>query len=541
MEGGALTSDLPTAWTAGYQYPPPMPRGAIAGLLAVAGVLAVLSLVPTGAAEEEKDGDNTKALSYLPPGGMLLVQLPTDFHSDEFRTLDARIARRLIGGRIAPIIEDVAEDADLTYDREVRPQLGNDLAVAVRWPALRGGQGFVGALQVNDPPALRRVLDGNRFLRSDGDASGARLYRPKESREAFLAIEEDMLIVADTERRLRRALARHDSGAGMNDVAFRARLGDLPRDALIRIVGDVQPLFDQRELRRLRRIPWVRALRTMSATLGASEREIQAEGALEADPSQIGPGDLPIQPGRESPALVGSLRQFAGASVNQSQTTVFLLRAARAAFPRSRFVRDVRRLERAHKLNFEREVLRQFNGPSATLLAPNGRFAARSAVQDPRRLAQTIRKIAPDLGRVIEDLEALESTGLSLLLLFAPDAPISHGVLGRSRVKLERLPGQRDFYRLKGLRRGPGQVYFGLHNGVFVVGSSERRAKQMATAPAQRRLGTSGSSATLADLGAMREAIERATGIDPGRLGQMLGSIEATPARLRGKLTLELR
>jgi hypothetical protein len=518
-----------------------MPRFVIAGLLAAAGVLAALALVPTGAADEETERDNTKALSYLPPGGMLLAQVSTDFDSPEFRALDARIARRLLGTRIAPLLEDAAEDADLTYDREVRPQLGNDLAVAIRWPALSDGQGFVGALQVMDPSALRRVLDGNRFLRFDGDASGARLYRPKETRESFLALEEDMLVAADSERRLRRALARRDSGGGMNDVAFRARLGDLSRDAPIRVVGDVQPLFDRRELRRLRRVPWVRALRTMSATLGASDQEIRAEGVLETDASQIGPGDLPIQLGKPPPALVGSLRQFAGASVNQSQSTVFLLRAARAAFPRSRFVRDVRRLERAYKINFEREVLRQFNGPSATLLAPNGRFAARSAVQDPRRLARTIRRIAPDLGRVIEDLEALESTGLSLLLLFAPDAPISHGVLGRSRVKVERLSGQRDFYRLRGLRRGPGQVYFGLHKRVFVVGSSERRAKEMATAPAQPRPGVSGAGAMLADLGAMREAIKRAGDIDLGRLGQMLGSLEATPARLHGKMTVELR
>jgi len=279
----------------------------------------------------------------------------------------------------------------------------------------------------------------------------------------------------------------------------------------------------------------------VSATIAVSGKDVRAEATLEADPSQVRPTDLPIQPGAEPPALVGSLRQFAGGSVNQSQTTVFLMRAARAVFPRSRFVRDVRRLERAHKINFEREVLRQFNGPSATLLSPNGPFAARSAVGDPRRLARTIRRLAPDLGRVVEDLQALESEGLALLLLFAPDAPVSHGVLGRSRVKIKRLPGQRDFYRLKGLRRGPPKVFFGLHKGVFVVGSSERRAKAIATAPAQRPAGITGASVTRADLGTMRQLITRAVGIDLGRLGQMTGSLSTTPARMRASLAVELR
>lgn len=519
-----------------------MRRVPIAVLCAMAALLAASGLVPSGAAEEKGSADNSKALGYLPPGGVLLAQLPTDLHSDEFRTLDARVLRRLVGLRIGPLLEEAAEDLDLVYEKEVRPQLGNDLAVAARWPALSNGEGgFVAALQVKDGPALRRVLDGNRFLRVAGDADGARLYRAKDDAESFVALEDDVLVTADDERRLRRALARHDSGTGMNDASFHSRLGELPGDALVRAVADVQPLFAQRPLRHLLRIPWVEALRTMSATLSVSGEEVRGEGTLEADPSQLSEGDLPIQPGEVPPELVGSLRQFAGGSVNQSQTTVFLLRAARAAFPKSRFVRDVRRLERIHKIDFEREVLQQFNGPSATLLAPNGTFAARSAVSDPPRLARTIRRLAPDLGRVVEDLEALESEGLALLLLFAPDAPVSHGVLGRSRIKLERLRGQRDFYRLRGLRHGPAKVYFGLHRGVFVVGSSERRAKAMATAPAQRPAGITGTSVTLADLGAMRMSIRRALGVDLGRLGQMIGSLSATPARLRGSLSVELR
>lgn len=518
-----------------------MRRLSTAGLLVLASLLAVFWLVTSGTAGGERTADNGKALGYLPPGGVLLAQLPTDFDSHEFRTLDARIARRLLGVGIGRFVKGFAEDADLHYDRQVRPQLGNDIAVAVRWPVFSGGQGFVAALQVKDGAALVRVLDRNRNLRFDGGAGGARLYSGREGGEALLALEEDVLIVADSERRLRRALARHDSGTGMNEAAFKARLGDLPAEAMVRLAGDVQPLFAQREFRHLRRIPWVRALRTVSATVGLSGETIRAEGALEADASQLGPADLPIQPGEQPPALVGSLRQFSGASVNQSQTTVFLLRAARAAFPRSRFVRDVRRLERTHKINFEREVLRQFNGPSATLLAANGHFAARSTVREPRRLARTIRRLAPDLGRVVEDLEALQSEGLSLLLLFAPDAPVSRGVLGRSRVKLKRLPGQRDFYRLKGLRQGPAQVYFGLHKGVFVVGSSERRAKAMATAPAQPPAGLAGTSVMQADLGAMRDTIAKAMGIDLGRLGRMAGSVNATPARLHGSATVELR
>jgi len=63
----------------------------------------------------------------------------------------------------------------------------------------------------------------------------------------------------------------------------------------------------------------------------------------------------------------------------------------------------------------------------------------------------------------------------------------------------------------------------------------------VATAPARRPTGITGASVARADLGTMREAIEAGLGIDLGRLGQMVGSLSATLARLRGSLAVELR
>jgi hypothetical protein len=531
----------------------------IVGLLGAAAAVAAVWLVPSGAAEVRTSTDNAEALSYLPLGDVLAAQLSTDFESEQFRTLDSRLGRRLLGERIATLAEDVADDGDLVYDREVRPQLGNDIAVAFRASRLLTFlPSYVAALQVKDGAALQRVLDHFRYLKFDGVVSGARLYAEKEGREeegayldkehadSFVALERDVLLMASDERALRRALARHDKRTGMTPAAFNSRLGDLPRDAPFRLAGEVQPLLSRHQalfpsLRRLLRIPWVKSLRSVSATLGASGRRIRADAMVQSDPARTRPEDLPIMPGTQMPPLVGSLRQFSSGSANQSQATVFLLRAARVAFPRSRFVRDVRRLERAHKISFENEVLRQFDGPSATLMAPNGRFAARSTVRDPRRLAHTMRTIAPDLGRIIEDLQSLESTGLSMLLLFAPDAPVAQSVLGRSKIKVRRLRGQRDFYTAKGLERGPSRVFFGLHRGMFVVGSSERRAKRMATLSAQAPSHIGGTSVLRADLGTMRSALKRYLDIDPGRLGQMLGSLSADRSRLRGSMTIELR
>src|SRR4051812_7995452 len=109
-----------------------MRYAAIVGLLAAAAAVAAGGLVPSGAAELRTSTDNAEALSYLPLGDVLAAQLSTDFESEQFRTLDSRLGRRLLGERIATLAEDAADDGDLIYDREVRPQLGNDIAVAFR-------------------------------------------------------------------------------------------------------------------------------------------------------------------------------------------------------------------------------------------------------------------------------------------------------------------------------------------------------------------------------------------------------------------------
>ncbi len=83
--------------------------------------------------------------------------------------------------------------------------------MAVRWQAGWGGpRGATG----KDPAALRRLLDATCYLRSDGDAAGARLYRGTDDEEAILAIEDDVIVVADSERRLLRALPAMRTEAG---------------------------------------------------------------------------------------------------------------------------------------------------------------------------------------------------------------------------------------------------------------------------------------------------------------------------------------
>jgi hypothetical protein len=199
--------------------------------------------------------------------------------------------------------------------------------------------------------------------------------------------------------------------------------------------------------------------------------------------------ELPVSaPG---PLALPARKGVASATANQSATTVFLARLARELYPDSRFVRRVERLETREGLRFEDEVLRQFSGPSLSILRPTRDggtdFAARSTLRDPAAMRALLDRIAPDLPGILEGLEGLGSTGLTTLLLVAPDAPLTPAALSLlAGVDVRRLvsSGSEQLYEITGLAT-PDRVVYGLIGDAFVVASDEALAREVANAPTE--------------------------------------------------------
>ena len=88
----------------------------------------------------------------------------------------------------------------------------------------------------------------------------------------------------------------------------------------------------------------------------------------------------------------------------------------------------------------------------------------------------------------------------------------------------------------------PPEIWFGLIDGVFVVASSEQRARDIADRrPSERLDGVTGASVTRANLAPHRRRIAEFLDLDPGPLGEYRGWLHATPKRLRGSATVELK
>ena len=526
-------------------------RAATVGTVVVCGLgLSCGAEQPSAPAVAPAPLDNV--LGYFPEKAALVAAIPTDLRGPQFRALDRTVAKRVLRSSTERLVRALAEtERRISYGRDIRPLLGNYLVAGV--PTQRAldsnrDLGGIAALQVRDPVRLRRTLERIRAFRPTGTYKGASLYVNRDL-EVAVAIQGDVLLAADSRYLLRRTIRQRSRSDRLTEARFDAALPGLPRDALIRVYGDLAGLLKHREVRRFRGLPWVDALRRSGFAARFEGRTLQLGFVVSTDPARLAEADLPFPAGDGDAHLFRRERQILGGSANQSQTTVFLLRAVRRGHPGSRFVRHVREIERELGIDFEDEVLRQFSGPSSSVLGLDGRFAAKSTVADPARFSGLLDRLAPRLPQLVQDLNRIETEGLSLLLLFAPDAPVAAGRVKGPRVR--RLSGPGQLYRISGLRHGrpppqnpdavPPAVVFGLVENVFVVASDERRARAVATEQTAPANGLSGASVTRANLGRMRRALENYLGLDPGRLGHLTGQLTASRERVHARLSVEFR
>ena len=502
-------------------------------------IVALLAVAGCGGDGDVGSGEELKVLSYFPPDATAAAVVSTDVDGDQFRNLD-RLVRRQGEQGVEGILRGWAQSVDLSYEDDLKPLLGNEVAVGiVDTGAFRDDflSGVMAAFHTADEDKLQEVLEKIEYLEPAGELSGADLYRIRGT-SLTLARDGDVVLFAGREEPLRAALERADGDEHLGD-AFDEALADLDGDALLRVYGDLERAVEGAgvgELERLRALPWVAALRTAGLTLSFGDEDVTLDFALNTDADAVEEADLPLATGEEAPEILRRDGEVTGGNRNQSLTTAFLFGAAEVAFPDSRFVRDVHALEEELGIDFVDEVLRQFDGPSASSVSVDGEtFAARSEVSDPEGLKEILPRLGPHLPRLVTGLQGLQSEGQALLFIFAPDAL----VLQADRV---RVTQEGDLWRVTGLEgEGPDELWFGVLEDVFVVASTEALARQVATEDTVEVEGARGAGVLRVDLSrAPPAALERFDLDDFGRVGELVAWLEASEERLRGQVRVEV-
>jgi hypothetical protein len=298
-------------------------------------------------------------------------------------------------------------------------------------------------------------------------------------------------------------------------------------------------------------VPWIQALRTVSAGIRLEDDEIDAHARVSTDPDSLSEDDLPLATGDDAPEAGDLDGRIAAANRDQSRTTVFLATLARTAYPNSDFVREVERLEADLGISFEDEVLRQFNGPSASIATPGGDFAAVSDLADPEQMRALLPKLAPRLPSILRGLHGLGNTGLVALLLMAPDAPLVPGALPAlsGGIEVRPVPGEKDLYEISGLDTervgGPEfavpSVIFGMIDDRFVVATTIGEAHRVAEMDVSGVEGAHGAAVLRTDLGSWaRDQLDRTLGVKTLPMREVTGDLRASLDGIEGRLRVEI-
>jgi hypothetical protein len=516
----------------------------------VAIVAAAAACVASTACGSSEDG--AESARHLDPRSDAVVAVDLDYESANWQQVKRLYARAvqeggLDEGEFTPPTLDgalgaLATSAGLSFPDDVRPLLGGTLQIGVRTePAPPLSASARDVLERLDPDATRLEGQLPRYFDYDGEPLDAdvveaamreqdlrqpvttvtAVYRVEDADalERLLGklrgqgLEAQPIEGIDDARRLAEGVAVVGDDTivavladdeDQADPLLRERLEateegpalpDLGEDLVAARVAPtvLSAWLDQEELQRALASTAGRALRGAELRLRLDEEAARATARVDFE--GLAAGELPL-PG-PAPLALPSGEGLASASADQSLTTVFLARLARELYPDSRFVRRVERLEAREGLRFEDEVLRQFSGPSFSVLRP-GRagaieFGARSTLRDPAAMRALLERIAPDLPGILEGLQGLGSTGLTSLLLVAPDAPLTPGAFGLlAAVDVRRLAGSgsEQLYEVTGLdsgdfQPGPDRVVYGLVGDAFVVASSAELAREVAALPTE--------------------------------------------------------
>jgi Protein of unknown function (DUF3352) len=491
--------------------------------LRVALCLAGLALAAGCGGGEETGSGLPDSLGYVSRDAGAVAVVSTDLDSEQVRRAERLFEpslREVVGdGSLRGALNDVFDDDGIDFERDVEPILAGTIVIAL--PASETEDGSVlFVLETTDGEKAQAVVDK---LESGGGG---------------IRVDGDTVLVSD-EQELDAAIERNEAGTGFDSRTFTDALGDdVDEDRLIRLYVSPETITDLAENADL---PWLAALQSVAATIELESDAVVGDLRVRTNPAGLTEDDLPLETGEDAPEVPDVDGALNGANRNQSRTTVFLAQLARKAYPDSRFVREVERLEADLGISFEEEVLKQFNGPSASIAYESGEFAAVSDVADPERMRALLPRLAPRLPPILRGLEGLGNEGLVALLLFAPDAPLVPGALRflQDGVDVRRIG---DLYEMRSQAFGAGgMIVFGLVGERFVVATDHERARQAAELEVSEVDDAEGAAVGRTDFeqwGSRR--IELATGFDLQPLGEAVAQLEASTEGLEGEFRIEV-
>lgn len=488
-------------------------------------LLAASALLAAGCGGDDSGSALDVALSHLPENALFAAAVETDLEGDQYNALDSLLDEFAFGGQARDQLRQQLEDATGgRFAEDVRPLLGNPAVVGAT-RASDGTTHAIAAAQVPDGDKLDEVVE-RADARQVGEAAGATLY---EDGDTVFAVEDDVVVFADSRRQLTAALERADGDDHLDEETFDAALEDLPENGLVRVYVDLQAALDaDPETADARKIKWIAALREMGLTANARDNRIDVEFRVTTE-GDLSDEDLPIAAGDESPGVIRREGEVGLGIRDLAHIVGFAENAGQAIDPAGfgDYARAKETIDRQLGVNLDEDLVAQLTGNTSASVALDGSFGVRAELRDAQEFDRTLERVS------------------DVLPSFAEGA-------GFGEVTLTKPRGAGDFYTLTG--EGGGAVVFGVVDEVLVVASDRARAQELATVEPSSVDGARGSAVMGADAEELANAIIAeigpafgipdlgglGSGLITGPLDELNGSVSASTDALTGKLTLSV-
>jgi uncharacterized protein DUF3352 len=467
------------------------------GLVAVVAAGAILAFGSCGGDSEDP---LDQALGVLPANAPVAVAISTNLDSGPYEDVDAALQRFGVEGGLDGSLEQLGGGGEgISFARDVRPLLGNDLVVGI--PSSPGGLGeaasvspVVAAVRVSDGDAVRELLS-DAGLEEIDQVEGTSVYGlspPEGAPEGAppegpgVAVDGDLVIAAESNRGVEQALAQRGEDDRLTEALFSDRLGGLPDGGIVRAAGDVPRVLESLGIEQTVAVPWVKSLRSYGLTVNVEGRTLNLDAALSGE--EVAGNDLPLDPGSRSPRVLK--KRPTVATRDQAQSVEFALAVVRAAVPQTAFEEVTNRLQRNLGGGVS-SLIDQF-GEGLVARLPGDTTVTRSVVEDPAAVAKALEGLhdeVPLLARLGNSSssagQALEAARYAIPALPVPDpASFPPGS------KVHDVRGMPDLYRLvapapklpPGVRRvqlhvSRPELVFGLIDGVFVTAPSVKAGR----------------------------------------------------------------
>ncbi|MCA1678131.1 MAG: DUF3352 domain-containing protein, partial [Actinobacteria bacterium] len=438
-----------------------------------ASVLAIAGCGGDGGEEAASPLDN--ALGYLGEDAVFAVSIDTDIKGDQHEAIGQIVRKFPFRNAVTEGVKEAVEEEGGDF-KDIEPLLGNEFVVGTTQVGSLVGttsdpDDFVGAIQAKSGDKLEEAVKREK-AQEDGEKNGAKIYKDDDG-DSF-AVEEDVLIVASSRKLLEDALAQREADDRLTEETFDDGTENLPKDALVRVYGDLQRILAaDPSTADARKVEWVKALRKFGATMSFEGDEANIDFRLNTDGGQLTDEDLPFAAGADSPSVVDRAGSIAAALKDPTQIADFAERAAQAIDPSGfgDYETGKRAIEKQLGIDIENDLLKQLEGDLGVTFAVDGKYGVRAELKDPDEFDRTLAKLGRVLPRVAERIAG---------------EPVRYSKPTRGD----------DFYELSA---GGDSIVYGVLDGAFILANDPRTASQLSRESAKAIPGAKGSLVVSSD------------------------------------------